>query len=71
MEILIGLLSPVLFMPTITGYMATSHGRSFWRWFGIGCVLPYFSLPLITFVVYRDQRRARLNQSDTSNPDLP
>lgn len=69
MEILIGLLSPLLFMPTITGYMATSHGRSFWRWFGIGCVLPYFSLPLITYLVYRDQRRARPNTSDTSNPN--
>ncbi|MGY2134273.1 hypothetical protein ACW9KT_18720 [Hymenobacter sp. HD11105] len=71
MEVLIALLSPILFMPTITGYMATSHGRSFWRWFGIGCVLPYFSLLLITCVVYRDQRRARPTKSDISNPDLP
>ena len=71
MEILIGLLSPLLFMPTVTGYMATSHGRSFWRWFGIGFALPYLSLLLISYVVYRDQRRARSTKSDTSNPDLP
>ena len=71
MEVIIGLLWPLLFMPTVTGYMATSHGRSFWRWFGIGCALPYLSLLLITYVVYRDQRRARPTKSDTSNPDLP
>jgi hypothetical protein len=70
-EVLIALLSPILFMPTITGYMATSHGRSFWRWFAIGCVLPYVSLLIITCVVYRDQRRGRNLKPDSSNSDLP
>lgn len=70
MEVIIGLLWPLWLMPIITGYMATSHGRSFWRWFGIGFALPYLSLLLISYVVYRDQRRARPNKSDTSNPDL-
>lgn len=71
MEIIIVLLWPLCLIPIITGYMDTSHGRSFWRWFGIGWVLPYFSLLLITYVVYRDQRRARSTHSDTSNSDLP
>ncbi|MBD2767877.1 hypothetical protein IC235_08220 [Hymenobacter sp. BT664] len=71
MEVLIALLTPVLFLPLITGYMATSHGRSFWRWFGIGCALPYLSLFIITYVVYRAQRRFRTLPSDPSNVNLP
>ena len=71
MEIIIALLTPILFMPMLTGYMATSHGRSFWRWFAVGFALPYFSLLLITCVVYRDQRRARTLNSDSSNSLLP
>ena len=58
-EVLIVLLSPLLFLPGLTGYMAHGNGRSFWRWFTIGCCLPYVSLIIITIVVYCDQRRAR------------
>ena len=59
LELLIVLLSPLLFLPGLTGYMARGNGRSFWRWFAIGLCLPYVSLIIITIVVYRDQRRAQ------------
>jgi hypothetical protein len=71
MEFIIVLLIPILFMPMITGYMAYGNGRSFWRWFGLGFALPYFSLLLITYVVYRDQRKSRTAQPNSSNSNLP
>lgn len=58
LELLIILLAPLLFLPTMTGYYAHSHGRSFWRWFLVGCGLPFFSLLVVAGVVHRDQRRA-------------
>lgn len=60
LELLIILLAPLLFLPTMTGYYAHSHGRSFWRWFLVGCGLPFFSLLLVAAVVHRDQRRRRV-----------
>ncbi|GAB4332204.1 MAG: hypothetical protein OHK0038_07690 [Flammeovirgaceae bacterium] len=30
-------------IPVISGYYAYTHGRSFWLWFFIGCILPVFS----------------------------
>lgn len=71
MEFVIVLLTPILFMPMITGYMAYGNGRSFWRWFGIGFALPYFSLLLITYLVYRDQRKSRTAHSTPANSKLP
>lgn len=44
-------------MPLMTAFMVYNHGRSFWRWFGIGCALPYVSLSVIMFVVHRDCKR--------------
>lgn len=49
-------------MPLMTGFMAYNHGRSFWRWFGIGCGLPYVSLFVIMFVVHRDKKKPALAQ---------
>ena len=43
----------------LTGYIASANGRSFWRWFAVGCALPYVSLLLITAVVFRGQRYSR------------
>ncbi len=57
LEALIVLAAPLLFLPTMTGYYAYSHGRSFWRWFLVGCGLPFVSLLLVAAVVHRDQRR--------------
>ena len=56
LEALGAILSILFFMPLITAFMAYNHGRSFWRWFGIGCLLPYLSLFVIMFVVHRDQK---------------
>ena len=44
----------VLFAP-ITGYIAASYGRSFWRWYGLGVVLPFFSMFVALFVAIRTQ----------------
>ena len=44
----------VLFAP-ITGYIATSYGRSFWRWYGLGLVLPFVSMFVILFIAMREQ----------------
>ena len=44
----------LLFAP-ITGYIAASHGRSFWRWFGLGLVLPFVSMFVALFVAMRSQ----------------
>jgi len=46
--------SLLLFAP-ITGYIAASHGRSFWRWFGLGLMLPFVSMFLALFVAMRAQ----------------
>ena len=35
--------SLLVFAP-ITGYIAYNYGRSFWRWFGLGLLLPFVSV---------------------------
>lgn len=57
LEALLVLTAPLLFLPTMTGYYAHSHGRSFWHWFLVGCGLPFFSLLVVAAVVHQDQRR--------------
>ena len=59
LEALIVLAAPLLFLPTMTGYYAYSHGRSFWRWFLVGCGLPFVSLFVVAAVLHQDQRRQR------------
>jgi hypothetical protein len=59
LELLTAILGPLLFLPIMTGYYAYSHGRSFWRWFAIGCGLPFFSLIVVAVVVERNHRRQR------------
>jgi hypothetical protein len=61
LEALVVILTPLFFLPLMTAFMAYSHGRSFWRWFGIGCGLPYVSLFVIMFVVHRDKKKKRLS----------
>ena len=56
-EVLIVILTPLFFMPLMTAFMTSSHGRSFWRWFGIGCGLPNVSLFVVMFVAHRDKKR--------------
>jgi hypothetical protein len=42
-------------MPLLTGYLAQANGRSFWRWFGLGLLLPFVSVFVIMIVATRDQ----------------
>ena len=55
-EALIVILTPLFFMPLMTAFLAYNHGRSFWRWFDIGCGLPYVSLFVVMFVAHRDKK---------------
>ncbi|MDO7876169.1 hypothetical protein Q5H93_15600 [Hymenobacter sp. ASUV-10] len=44
-----------LTFPVLTGYIAASNGRSFWRWYGLGLVLPLVSVFVVMVVATRDQ----------------
>lgn len=44
-----------LTFPVLTGYIAASNGRSFWRWYGLGLVLPLVSVFVVMVVAARDQ----------------
>ena len=59
-------LSAVLFAP-ITGYLAATRGRSFWRWYGLGLLLPFFSMFVALFVAVR----AELAAEKSRRPPLP
>ena len=52
--VLILVVSALVFAP-ITGYIAYNYGRSFWRWFGLGMVLPFVSVFIALFVAMREQ----------------
>lgn len=52
-EVLIIILTQLFFMPLTMAVMVYSYGRSFWRWFGLGCVLPHVPL----FVVHRGKKK--------------
>jgi MFS family permease len=51
---LIFTVSLLVFAP-ITGYIAYNYGRSFWRWFGLGLVLPFVSVFIALFVAMREK----------------
>jgi hypothetical protein len=53
-EIVLILGGALVFAP-ITGYIAASHGRSFWRWFALGMALPFVSVFVALFVAMRSQ----------------
>ena len=48
--------SLLVFAP-ITGYIAYNYGRSFWRWFGLGLLLPFVSVFIALFMAMRDKYR--------------
>ena len=52
--LLILLVSALVFAP-ITGYIAYNYGRSFWRWFGLGMVLPFVSVFIALGVAMREK----------------
>ena len=51
---LIFTVSLLVFAP-ITGYIAYNYGRSFWRWFGLGLLLPFVSVFIALFVAMREK----------------
>ncbi|MDQ2770668.1 MAG: hypothetical protein M3Y54_09220 [Bacteroidota bacterium] len=53
--LLIFTVSLLVFAP-ITGYIAYNYGRSFWRWFGLGLVVPFFSVFIALFVAMRERK---------------
>lgn len=46
--------SLLVFAP-ITGYIAYNYGRSFWRWFALGLVLPFVSVFIALGMAMRDR----------------
>lgn len=68
----------VLIVPGICGYYAHTHGRSFWLWFAIGCILPIISyvilllLPDKTHPLEKELEDIRLqNNILGTKPDFP
>jgi energy-coupling factor transporter transmembrane protein EcfT len=64
--LLIFAVSLLVFAP-ITGYIAYSYGRSFWRWFGFGLVVPFFSVFVALFVAMRT-KQAEENAEKAARP---
>ena len=58
--------SLLVFAP-ITGYIAYNYGRSFWRWFGLGLLLPFVSVFIALFMAMRD----RLAEERAARPKPP
>ena len=54
-DILLVFVGGLLLFAPITGYLAASYGRSFWRWFGLGLVLPFISVFIILFLCMRER----------------
>ncbi|WP_426060181.1 hypothetical protein [Hymenobacter sp. B1770] len=55
LDILLVLIPATLVFAPITGYIAASHGRSFWRWYGLGILLPFASVFVALFVAMWSQ----------------
>ena len=55
LEIMFVMVGALLLFAPITGYIAASYGRSFWRWYGIGLLLPFFSMFVAIFMAIRSR----------------
>jgi hypothetical protein len=69
-DTLLILMAAALVFAPITAYIASSHGRSFWRWFGVGMVLPFFSVFVAVFMAIRAQRAEQKVTDSGRNPPL-
>lgn len=47
MDFLLALLFAVFMLPLVTGHAAKQMGRSLWKWFLIGCILPGISFLIL------------------------
>jgi energy-coupling factor transporter transmembrane protein EcfT len=43
-------------VPLITAFYAKSQGRNFWKWFGVGCILPIISV-FILFAMHPEEQK--------------
>ncbi|UOQ99543.1 hypothetical protein MUN81_08635 [Hymenobacter sp. 5317J-9] len=66
--VLVFAVSLLVFAP-ITGYIAYNYGRSFWRWFAFGMVVPFFSVFVALFVAMRE--RAAEEQAEARQRQPP
>jgi high-affinity Fe2+/Pb2+ permease len=67
---LIVLVAAALVFAPITAYIASSHGRSFWRWFGVGMVLPFVSVFVAVFMAIRSQQAEKRAAEQLPKPPL-
>ena len=49
----------ILAIPAVTAYFAYSHGRSFWLWFSIGCVLPILANFIVAYLCRKEAIKAK------------
>lgn len=59
--------SLLVFAP-ITGYIAYNYGRSFWRWFGLGLLLPFVSVFIALGMAMRDKYREEKAAKEQPRP---
>ena len=57
------MLAFLLSIPAITGYFAHCYGKSFWRWFAIGCFLPVIAQVVLALLCHRDARKEQRRKS--------
>jgi len=53
-----------LAIPAISGYFAYSHGRSFWLWFTLGCLLPFVSNIILAILCWKEARKEERRRVD-------
>lgn len=59
--ILVGLIFYFAF-PLLTGYCAQQYGRSFARWFAIGCLLPIISFFILFLIISWDEKTTPIHK---------
>ena len=62
-DVALVLLAFLLSIPAITGYFAHCYGRSFWKWFVIGCFLPVIAQVILAFLCHKAAQREQQRPS--------
>lgn len=57
------MLAFLLSIPAITGYFAHCYGKSFWRWFAIGCFFPVISQFVLAWLCHREASKEQRRRS--------
>lgn len=53
----------LLSIPAVTGYFAYSHGKPFWKWFLIGCIIPILANFVIAYICRKEALKAKKRNS--------